>query len=239
MNQTDTIDVEDRTLVALSPADMAPAQRELSTWCDQKVAAVKTELRDLETNLELATEHGWKHTSVVTSINRAQKRVLFYEKIKAAVDAGYLIVPNFPVDVFAVRVQRAKPRETVSDSKWGGFRASAELLPAGEGRYVDESLVYRDESSVEKLPDGKERLHKRYVMDSYDDVDFPVVAVKPAVLAAAQRAMALKVFDEMGMVQNNASGRRGDPIIVGRLRDPRGQRVVTFFVAWWLDTATL
>jgi hypothetical protein len=49
--------------------------------------------------------------------------------------------------------------------------------------------------------------------------------------------MALRVFDEMGTVTNQ-SGR--DPIVVGRLLDPRGnRRCTTFFVAWWLDTATL
>ena len=35
---------EDLTLVALTPADMMPAQTELVTWCDRKIAAVKAEL---------------------------------------------------------------------------------------------------------------------------------------------------------------------------------------------------
>jgi len=41
----------------------------------------------------------------------------------------------------------------------------------------------------------------------------------------------------MGTVQNGVGK---DPIVVGRLLDPRGnRRCVSFFVAWWLDTATL
>lgn len=227
---------DDLTLVALTPADMVPAQTDLVTWCDRKIAAVRAELADLETNLELATEHGWKHTSVAASINRTAKRILYYEKLKAAVEAGYVIVPNFPIDVFAVRVKRSKQAEKVSDSKWGGFRATPQLLPAGEGRYVDESVMFRDESIV-TMVDGKEKLVKRYVTDDYDEVDFPVRVVKPAVLQATQRAMALRIFDQMGTVQNQV-GR--DPIVVGQLLDPRGnRRCVTFFVAWWLDTASL
>lgn len=228
----------EQTLVALTPADMAPAQHDLLTWCDGKVAAVQAELRDLETNLELATEHGWKHTTVAAAINRAKKRVLYYEKMKAAVEAGYLIVPNFPIDVFAVRVQRQRQREATSAYAYGHAykEAKAELLPAGEGRYVDEELLTHDESHTETV-DGKTKTISRYVSGDYDAVDFPVIAVKPAVLAATQRAMALKVFDQVGTVTNSV-GR--DPIVVGRLLDPRGNgRCVTFFVAWWLDLASL
>lgn len=228
----------DLTIVALSPADMAHSQTELSTWCDRKLEAVKRELNDLEVNLELATEHGWKYQSVANSINRAEKRILYYEKMKAAVEAGYLMVPNFPIDVFAVRVKRAKQRESIgSYPSSSAFDAKPELLPSGEGRYVDDRVFHVNESYMEKTPDGNTREISRYVSADYDEVDFPVAVVKPAVLQATARAMALRVFDQMGTVSNQV-GR--DPIVVGRLLDPRGnRRCVTFFVAWWLDTATL
>lgn len=228
---------EELTLVALTPADMVPAQAELSAWCVRKLAAVTTELADLETNLELATQHGWKHASVEASLNRAAKRVTYYEKMKAAIDAGYLIVPNFPIDVFAVRVARRKQPEKVYDNNWASnFAANQQLLPAGEGRYVDNTVRLRNESHT-AVVDGKEKHVRRYVSASYDAVDFPVLAVKPAILSTTQRAMALKIFDQMGTVTNQ-SGR--DPIVVGQLLDPRGNgRRVTFFVAWWLDTASL
>ena len=224
------------TLIALSPSEMAPAQTELAAWCDRKIAAVQREYADLETNLEIATERGWKHASVLATLNRTAKRITYYEKLKAAVAAGYVIVPNFPIDLFAVRVRRLKQPEKVRDSRWGGFRANPELLPAGEGRYVDDLVHYRDESHVEMV-DGKEKHIRRYVTDDYDEVDFPVAVVKPAVLKATARAMALKIFDQMGTVSNQGGS---DPIVVGQLLDPRGnRRCTTFFVAWWLDVATL
>jgi hypothetical protein len=68
-------------------------------------------------------------------------------------------------------------------------------------------------------------------------VDFPLQGVMPEVLRATSRAMALKLFDQLGVVLNNG-GR--DPIVVGQLLDPKGNsRLVTFFVAWWLNTDTL
>lgn len=228
---------EDLTLIALTPADMVPAQTDLITWCDRKILAVKAELADLETNLELATAHGWKHASVQASLNRVAKRVTYYEKMKAAVEAGYVIVPNFPIDVFAVRVKRDQPRTQFAtyDSS-DRLNAKAELLPAGEGRYVDDGCLIRDLSHDETV-DGKTRHVSQFVTSNYDAIDFPVALVKPAILHETQRAMALRIFDDMGIVQNQV-GR--DLIVVGRLLDPRGnRRCVTFFVAWWLDTASL
>lgn len=231
-------EADDATLVALSPTDMRVAQQDLALWCDRKVAALQAELTDQETNLELATEHGWKRRSVAATLDRTQKRVLYYEKLKAAVAAGYLIVPNFPVDLFAVRVQRAKQRETTAEySSSNAFAAKPELLPAGEGRYVDERVFTTSEQYPAKNYEGKDITKTRYRSSDYDAVDFPVSLVKPVVMSATGRAMALKLFDQMGVVRNQ-SGR--DPIIVGQLLDPRGNgRLVTFFVAWWLDTATL
>jgi hypothetical protein len=84
-----------------------------------------------------------------------------------------------------------------------------------------------------------------HVTDGFiEEIGFPVQAVKPIVLDATQRALAMKIFDSIGVVQNGGAGgfvqRRGDPIVVGRLIDPRGNgRMVTFFVAWWLNTKDL
>jgi hypothetical protein len=231
--------VDDIELVALSPSDLLAAQTNLVNWCDGKVRTIRTELDDLRDNLRIAKESKWRWQGYASAISRAEKRILFYEKIKAAVGAGYLIVPNFPVDLLAVRVKRSKQREVVSDYQSGAaFDAKAELLPAGDGRYVDNRLMTTSEQYQGKSYDGTKEVTKtRYRSDDYAEVDFPVQAVKPVILDATRRAMSLKIFDEMGIVQNR-SGR--DPIIVGRLLDPRQTgRVVTFFVAWWLNTSTL
>lgn len=239
MDAEPTTDTQElTTLVALTPADMGPAQAALVEWCSRKIAAVQAELDDLQTNHLTLIESGMQGFALARAMARTEKRVTYYAKIKAAVEAGYLIVPNFPIDVFAVRVARTKPRAAEKSSKWRGFSAEPELLPAGEGRYVDDQLIYRDESYTEKIDGKPDRTIARYVIDDYDAVDFPFRAVKPAVLQATQRAMAARLFDELGVVHDRA--RRGDPIVVGRLIDPVGRgRAVTFFIAWWLDVATL
>ena len=79
----------------------------------------------------------------------------------------------------------------------------------------------------------------RYRTGDYDAVDFPVATMKPIILTAAARAMALKIFDQIGTV-SNAGGTGRDPILVGQLLDPRGnRRATTFFLAWWVNTRDL
>lgn len=229
--------MNDLNLVALSPIDLAPTQTSLSAWCTEKIALLKNELAELDEHLLIAKSNGWKLSALNASLNRTAKRVTYYEKLQLAVQEGYLIVPNFPVTTLAVRVAREKPTGTASYQYSSTFNAKSGQLPAGEGRYVDDRVFTEDHTA--KIPDGNggTKTHAHFVASSYDEPDFPFAMVKPVVLAAAQKAMALKVFDEIGMVQNT-SGR--DPIIVGRLLDPRGNgRCCTFFIAWWLNTADL
>lgn len=229
--------VHDTTIVALTPAEMVPAQAELVAWCDRKIRALHDEVDELTLHQKLAVENGWKTSVVTATLNRTERRVTYYEKMRAAVAAGYLLVPNMPIDVLAVRVDRAKQPEEVTDTSWRGFPAKPQAhLPAGTGRYVDESVTYLDESFVDTR-DGKEVHVRRFVTADYDEVDFPFKTMKPVILSAAARAMALRIFDQIGQVQNSGGQ---DPILVGQLLDPRGnRRRTTFFIAWWVETRTL
>lgn len=230
---------QDLALVALTPAEMPEQQRALAEWCARKIDAVQRELGHWRALEEEAVSGGFKHATYTAHARRTEKRISYYEKIKAAIEAGYLIVPNMPVRLFAVRVDRETPRRIENDYRWGRtFDARAEALPAGTGRYVDDRLpVYSRKVKTQKS-DGTEDTRTLYFADEYnEDIDFPLRGVHPRVLEASGRAMALKLFDELGVVQNDI-GR--DPIVVGRLLDPRGQnRRVTFFIAWWLNTRDL
>lgn len=226
------------SLVALSPSEMPATQAALGEWCLQKCAELKRELADLEEHALIAAGNGWKLRGLNASISRTEKRIVYYSKMKDAVDAGFLMVPNFPVTLLAVRVKSAKMRTTESEySISSRFDAKPELLPTGEGGYVDERVFHSNESY--DTPDGKggTKHVTRYVSGEYDAPDFPFAMVKPAVLQRTQEAMARRIFDTIGMVENR-SGR--DPIMVGQLLDPRGNdRRVTFFLAWWLNTRDL
>src|SRR4051812_20570303 len=101
MTTTDTGLVKSTTLVALSPFDVPAAQLDLSTWCRGKIAALGSELRDHRHNLRHARASKWKTTGWSALVTKTKRRMIYYAKIKAAVDAGYLVVPNFDIDVFA------------------------------------------------------------------------------------------------------------------------------------------
>jgi len=235
-------DVQDVTLVALTPAELPAAQHALTDWCAGKIAAHESEIKDLEEHSAIAKANGWKLQAVARQLSLARRRIVYYQKIATAVAEGYLIVPNMPVDVFAVRVNREHPGDQRNEGSWRQpMPVDPMMLPAGEGRYVgDEFAQHRDEYQ-DHDKDGKLVKKFHWLDDGYAEVDFPVRAVKPIVLEATARALGLKLFDQLGIVRDNGVNqtwrRRGDPIVVGQFIDPRGQgRGVTFFVAWWLDT---
>ena len=186
----------------------------------------------------MAAGNGWKLRGLRAAIRRTVQRIVYYQKMQEAVGAGFLLVPNFPVTVLAVRVKGARMRQV--ESEWAGsnkFDAKPEMLPAGEGRYVDDHVFHTDESYDTADGKGGTEHVQRYVSSDYAAPDFPFAMVKPAVLQRTQAAMALRIFDTIGMVENS-SGR--DPIMVGQLIDPRGNdRRTTFFLAWWLNTRDL
>jgi hypothetical protein len=237
---TDLVLTADLSLVALTPADMGVAQQQLAAWCQTKIIGLGRDLREQRQNFRQAKTMKWKHTGWLTAANKTKKLMVYYTKIKAAVQAGYLIVPNFDVDVIAVRVQRHSPNETVDTTQ-----AKPELLPPGDGRYVDDALIGHDAEREFKRSDGSKGTVTDFIPETYgEDVDFPASLVKPVILDATQRAMALRIFDRIGIVRK---GRRSDPLVVGQIIHPKTPRrylntyptTVTFFIAWWLDTKDL
>ena len=68
------------------------------------------------------------------------------------------------------------------------------------------------------------------------DVVFPVRFARPELLEVTSEAMALKVFDEIGVLPR----RRGrDPVIVGRIIEPKTKSRVSFLIGWYVNTAEL
>jgi hypothetical protein len=234
-------------VVALSPDEMPAAQAHLMTWCKAQIAAIRTELTEIDEHAMIAANNGWKLTSVNSAARRAKSRLRYYANVMAALEAGYLIVPNMPVELLAIRVKRHGPKWAArkgAESGWKvpSFDMPCELLPAGEGRYVDEGVPPTDISHQKRLADGTFTTVTKFMPSGeYVEPDFPIRAVKPVVLKATQRAMAHKLFDEIGMVRQDAKARGKDPIMVGRIRTGHGSsdRVATFFLAWWLNPADL
>ncbi len=226
----------DKQLIARTPAELTHAHGELVKWCDQRIAEHQRTQADEEESLAIAQERHWRRSSFKSRIKRAEKLVLFYQKVRKALEAGYFLVPNFQMDVFAIRTKRTKPRGGVKVSTGrypsiDDFTQNAEQLPAGEGEYKDPDPIV----SYEKTGEGDEKAISSWP-EKWEDPAFPFELASPAVMTRTGESMAVKLFDEVGIARDGWGGGRGDPMILGRFTDPRPNRIgVTFFIAWGMD----
>ena len=222
---------QDDVLVAFSPGELKACQMKLFGWCKKKISNLHVEYKDLKQNYDIAKKSKWRTSGFSTAMSRAKRRMEFYKKIEAAVAENYILIPPFPVDTFAIRVQRESPVGKVLENNWASAHDQhSDSPPVGKGRYVSPTpLLSSDTHSDEK---GKEI--KEYWASDFMDVAFPVALAKSTILTATQKAMALKIFDEIGLVGEN---KRKDPIVVGSvlLREGYSTKRVNFFISWWLN----
>jgi len=230
--------MNDLVVIAHNANEMQQAQAEIQSWADGKAAAALAERDEIEAGLEVARRSKWATGALTTASRLAQKQHEFYRKIAAASRLGYVIVPNFPVDVFAIRTNKGVPVRGQNKGAWSTHEQESEGPPIGEGAYVSslpEVIVneYNDGTNKDGSP-----IKRRYSWASaFKDVAFPISAVKPQVLDDTSRAMAHGVFDELGLAPEGAMRkRRFDPMVIGRVIYKPQRRVVSFLVAWWLSS---
>lgn len=230
-------------VIASTPGQMANAQVQLAAWFEAKIELCRAELIEIEENLALAKSRKWQTKGWMTRVVKAKQAVEYYEKGKAAIEAGYCIVPDFPVDVIAIRTTLARPRSNTAESYHDQPRTrdQATNSPAlGTGKYVSPQATERIDSYDRTKSDGK--TEKRYFANAVDFLppDFPYKMVKPKILEETNRAMALRIFDEIAVVSKPR--RAPDPIVVGRITrkiNTYHQKTLSFMVAWWLDVRDL
>lgn len=243
-------DLLDFTVIANSPKEMETAQRSLILWAARKIQAIKNDIAEAVEQHRIAKERRWDAKAWQREVAKHEKRAEFYRKVKTALEAGYYIVPPFPIDVFAIRTDRIRPRRqdsTYSDNHDQG----AAILPAGEGRYVDpkpvrDSYVDHEMRVVNHQTGEKKQVPVTYYYASeFDEVEFPFRLARAEIKDSTLKAMSLKVFDQLGVLPRV---RKPDPIVCGRIlfpkqqpygRRPENQEGLTFFVTWWLDTKTI
>lgn len=228
----------DFTVFANNPADMVGAQKSMILWCARKIQAEKSEMAEAQRNLDAAKANKWSPVAWTRQVKLHEQKLEFYRKIKMALEAGYYIVPPFPVDIFAIRTNASGPRPKWQRNKWRDHHEQkARVLPAESGRYVSPDPKLRRMDFSE--PDGKggSREVAHWQPSEWAMADFPFKLAKAEIMEATRAAMALKVFDQMGALPTH---RAPDPIICGQILMPhRKGQAVTFFVSWWLDTKTL
>lgn len=232
-----------QSVIATTPAGMVEAQSTTIKWVEAKILDAERELVTARQAFDALRGGKLRTNSATTLIRKARLRLEFYEKVRQAIDLGYYIIPPFPVQVFAIRTDRA-PQDWRSESKRNKLEEKAPGLPIGEGDYVDPqpSLEYSD-TEQRKKNDGTGTYPVTFYKnaDEFSDVVFPVKACKPEIIEATLKALGEKVFDALGIAP---AYRAADPIIVGHIVNralPRwsDRRTLTFFVAWWLDERDL
>lgn len=230
-------EVKDLELTAVIPSEMVASQQQLIAWCEKKIVATREESEELGEAVDHAKKNKWKSGTLQTQHNRSVKRVEYYEKIKLALEAGFYIVPNFPIEMFAIRKQHNRKPKGYSASQWGSHQQNQAELPAGEGEYKNPyPLVVRER---EQLADGK--IHTASYPTDWDDLEFPLNMAKPQIMSVTQTALAIKIFDRVG-VMPSVRKKKEDPVIIGQIVHKgagRSEKIVSFMIAWHLNTNVL
>lgn len=239
----------DFTVFATSPSDMEAGQRSLILWAARKIQGVKIELDDAQHQLAECVAKKWNTAGWRGQVLKLERKASFYRKIKSALEAGYYIVPPFPIDIFAIRTNKVFPKRMDGENR-DNHDQLPQVLPAGEGRYVDPKpsrTSYTETENRQVNYQTKERKDvpvTYYYADEFREVDFPFKLARAEIKEAAVKAMGLKIFDTMGILPRV---RKPDPIVCGQILVPNKtlycdyvhNEAITFFVAWWLDTRTL
>lgn len=225
---------------AETPEEMRSAQTNLISWCERKIASLQHDVDDLAGAHDIAKLRKWKTTTLARHRDIAQKRLEYYTKMLAAFKAGYMLVPNFPIGVFAIRTEREYPKRIYTTWLSNQHAQQPSLAPAGEGDYKNPEVDVFKETN--KIPDGKGGFKedvKYFTGDEWNDIDFPINMAKPHIMEVTNYAMGLKIFDEIGILPSRR--KNVDPVICGtiKLKEGYSERVATFLLAWHIDTRTL
>src|ERR1700684_2747822 len=86
--------VDGNTLVALTPSDMKVAQQQLGKFIAARKRTLDVDFQELASALESATKNGWATKALRNQFNKGGRRITFYDKMAAAVEAGYVIMPS-------------------------------------------------------------------------------------------------------------------------------------------------
>lgn len=237
---TETEETGELHLIALNPAQMQSAQSKLQAWAVAKSERELSRMKELQENYDLAVKRKWKSSLILLHLKIAEKRSLFFSKLAEAVGEGYYLVPDMPMDTFTVRSKQKQPtyqaRSYTGSHQYGWpniFDEKPKQLPSGVGENRNPSqYVSHFEGKPHKDESGKEVFTRTTEASAWaPEIDFPFVLAKPQVLEATDRAMRLKIFDELGVLPQTA---KKDPMVLGRIHGPKGLSA-TFLIAWFLD----
>lgn len=232
------------TVVANNQEQLPQLQAPLAGWAQKKFDAARDEHIELTQAVDEARKHKWKISSLQRAANGALKRMTFYEKVVAALEAGYMLFPPVPnADLIAVRTNYTDGGVEWRNQSagWGSPRIeehASEAPPIGEGEYKSPWMgwVLWRQIKNEKNEDRKEWK----LVSELENAEFPVAMGKPEIIRATSAAMEMKVFDEIRLFP--FTKKKGDPCILGSIvcRESRTQeRRLYFLISWRINESDL
>lgn len=231
-------------LVAYSKEQMQAAQVQLVAWFTRKLTEAQQQRNEASDAKTSALAGGFNTAPFHRMWERASKMCEFYEKAVDAVQAGYVIMPDLPVDVFAVRTKRRIPLKGETPYQSDSIEQHSEAPASGEGHYVDSlPVIYRRTYPETDPKTGEKRKKFMYFAKEFaEKIDFPLSIAKPVIMDRVAEAMQMKIFDEIGVLPNRREKKK-DPIVVGIIKRPGGdkynKRRLMFLLAWYVDTKVL
>ena len=207
------------------------------------------EFREADANLETARRSKWKISGLKRLCKMAKDRCEYYEKMKAALEEGYVIIPNMDLDIFAIRTTKTNPKGGIEVGRYRDRHSGHDFIQDTNRPALGEGENVSDVPTVDKgtilIPDdnGKDVRHCQTWPEDFGEIDFPFKLAKPQILDATATALALKVFDRVG-VSPSRHTHKGDPMVIGQIVY-RGngsvwqEKVVSFLVTWWLRESDL
>lgn len=226
------METQDIALTALHPIQMQESQATLIAWCDRKIAAVHNDWKELDAAWEHAKAHKWQTAVLKKHANLAERRYQYFVKIREALLEGYYIVPNFPIQLFVVKKKRGRPRYQGNNNPRYINSETADELPLGTGEYQNPQVTIQENK---KWDDNYKKLPSYFVASEFADIEFPLNMAKPTIMEATSKAMGKRIFDQLGVLPSFRKGQ--DPMIIGQIIGHN--KIVSFMVAWHLNTAVL
>lgn len=237
----------DVIVMANTPGGLEQGQAALLEWADRKIASLERELGHAQANLAEAKESKIRTAPWTREVKRWQKHIIYYSKIRAALLDGYFIVPDFPINVIAVRTKKTRPTDAGRVHRYISSVKSEEPqgLAIGAGDYVNPdpsawtSTVEVDSTNYKGEP-TKNKENRFTTCQTFNEIDFPLRLVRPQILRDFRKSVEKKLFDEIGVLPDTRR-RNPDPMIVGRIsmKDGSRRRSVSFLISWWIPTQSL
>lgn len=227
----------DVLVVATNQAEMQAAQQQLIGWSNGRIASIEADLSAARVNVGIAKASGWDISGLERTLRRLEQTQKFHEKIHAALEQGYTLVPDMDIQLIAVRTNRRKPKPD-EGRHWPTDQKSV-ALGIGEGAYVSPDALVRSREVSRENEKGEPYTAEIKWAAEFKDVDFPFRLAKPTVVASTAAAMEAGIFDEIGVVPHT---RKGDPMVIGRIVGARrgwSRPSVSFLIAWFVDTRDL